>query len=95
MSKFSHFAVKKLHVKRSFNNISGNRSLLLSQINLDQAYFRAFCPGVVRHGGFVQGLLYGGSCPELFKPLQHPENFTPNSINIRNTKIVANANICM
>ena len=49
MSKFSHFAVKKLYFKRSFNNISGNRGPLFSQVNFDQTY--------IFWGIFVRGFL--------------------------------------
>ena len=55
MSKFSHFAVKKLYFKQSFNNINGNRGPLFSQINFDQKYFgrslaRAFLSGALCPG---------------------------------------------
>ena len=36
MSKFSHFAVNDIYFKRSFNNMSGNRDPLFSQINFGQ-----------------------------------------------------------
>ena len=67
MSNFSHFAIKKLYFKRSFNNISGNRGPLFSHINFEQTYFGVFpgrvwhvsiCPGVYvrREGGMIQNL---------------------------------------
>ena len=45
MSKFSGIAVKKLYFKQSFDNKSGNRGPLFSQINFDWTYFGGFCPG--------------------------------------------------
>ena len=67
MSKFCHFAVKKLYFKRSFNNICGNRGPLFSQINSDQTYFGGFCPRVFGMGFLSRGLRLGvcpvGLCP--------------------------------
>ena len=60
MSKFSHFAIKKLYLKRSFNNISGNCGPLLSQINFDQTYFGGLVRGGFGTGGFVQGVYVRG-----------------------------------
>ena len=67
MSKFSHFAVKKLYFKQCFNNISGNCGLLFSQINFDQKYFGGFLArGVVQ--GFMSGKFSRGGAyvPEPF-----------------------------
>ena len=63
MSKFSHFAVKKLYFKRSFNNIGGDRGRLFSQINFDQTYFGGFCLGVFCPGGLGTGVFVQGFCP--------------------------------
>ena len=65
MSKFFHFATKKLYFKRSFNNISGNCGPLFSQINFDQTYFGAiFVQGVLARGSFCPGrFCLGGLCP--------------------------------
>ena len=52
MSKFSHFEVKKLCFKWSFNSISGNRGPLFSPL------FGGFCPRV-----YGQGVLSGALCP--------------------------------
>ena len=57
MSQFSHFAIKKLYLKQSFNNISEN---LFSQINFDLTYVgRRGCPGVFGTG-FVRRFISGG-----------------------------------
>ena len=69
MSKFSHFAVKKLYYKQSFNDISGNRSPLFLQIHFDQTYFLEVClggggGGGVWHGPFLsREFMSGGLCP--------------------------------
>ena len=62
MSKISHFAVKTLYFKRSFNHISGNRGPLFSQINFDQIYFGGLLSGGVGMGVFVQEVLSRGLC---------------------------------
>ena len=43
---------KEILFKRSFNNISGNRGLLFSQINFHQTHF-----GDPWHGGILSGSL--------------------------------------
>ena len=59
MLKFSHFAVKKLSLMQSFNNVSGkNRGPLFSLINFDQTDFGCFFSGGFRHGE--------GVCPREF-----------------------------
>ena len=45
MSKFSHFAVEKLYLKRSLNNVRGNRGPIFSQIIFDQTYKGSFVGG--------------------------------------------------
>ena len=42
MLKFSHFAIKKLYFKWSFNNISGNSGPLFSLMNLTRHILRVF-----------------------------------------------------
>ena len=75
MSQFSHYIIKKRYFKQSFNNISGNRGSLFSQINFDQTYFGRvlsrgfwhgrFCPWDFCLGVYVQGFcLGGGLCPK-------------------------------
>ena len=65
MSKFSDFAVKKLYFKRSFNNVSGNRSPLFSQINFDQTFFwGGLAWGVLSRELLSGGLCLGGLCPK-------------------------------
>ena len=66
MSKFSHFAVKKLYFKRSFNNISRNRGPLFSQIIFDHTYFGGFCPGAFRTEVFCPGVFVWGSMSRVF-----------------------------
>ena len=65
MSKFSHFAVKKLYFKRSFNNINGNCGPLFPQINFDQTYFGEF---LTRGGGGGYPL---GLCPRTATVMHH------------------------
>ena len=54
--------VKKLYFKRSFNNISGNRGPLFSQIHFDQTYFGGFFGTGVCPGGFVWEFMSRGFC---------------------------------
>ena len=69
MSKFSHFALKKLYFKRYFNNIVGNRGPLFSQINSDKTYF--FLGG----GGFVQGVARRGYVLKRNLPRSQSKSF--------------------
>ena len=66
--KFSHFAVKNLYFKRSFNNIIENPGVLFSRINFDQTYlfWGDFVRGFLAWGIFVQGVLSGSLCSEFF-----------------------------
>ena len=57
MLKFSHFSVKKLYFKRSFNNIGENRGSFFSQINFDQTFWRVLSGGFLARGFmFISGV---------------------------------------
>ena len=54
-----------MYFKRSFNNISGSRGPLFSQINFDQTYFCRFLAGRFMSEGFLSRRFKSQNCCEF------------------------------